>query len=102
MKLLQNKYLILLFSVVMVFPLWAQQDIIGTWNINRDNTKTTMTFYENKTVEFFSKTGWWNMVDDLLILVVNASQVSYTWQISDNIIPFPVRNIIIVFFLKTH
>ena len=31
MKLLQNKYLILLFSVVMVFPLWAQQDIIGTW-----------------------------------------------------------------------
>lgn len=84
MKLNQRLYLAVIVVLIYFTPLLAQQDITGTWNINKDNVKTTMTFHEDKTVEFSGKTGYWDIVDDLLILVVDGSQASYTWQISDN------------------
>ncbi|MFO7889139.1 MAG: hypothetical protein R6V04_02250 [bacterium] len=86
MKLIQKKYLILLFSMIIIIPLWSQQDITGTWNIDRENVNTTMTLREDKTVEFSGKTGYWDVVDDLLILIVDGSQASYTWQIKGNIL----------------
>jgi len=85
MKSLYN-YLIFMLNLFIFSSLCAQQDITGTWHINKENIQTTMTFHEDKTVEFSGKTGYWDIVEDLLILVVDGSQASYTWQISDNIL----------------
>lgn len=86
MKFIQKYFFILLFTVILTSHLWGQQDITGTWLIDRENVQTNMIFHEDRTVEFSGKTGYWDIVDGLLILVVNGSQASYTWQIRDNIL----------------
>lgn len=79
-------FFILFFILIFISSLKAQQNIIGTWHIDKENIQTTMTFYDDNTVEFSGKTGYWDIVDDLLILVVDGSQASYTWVIRDTML----------------